>query len=131
MKRSAFYFFVFSLLSCIQTFGQSACPSVTASPNQTVCSGCATISATIQGTVSTTSYTVSSIPYTPFNYSTGTPVLVGIDDEWSSVINLPFCFEFYGNTFNQCVLGSNGEITFDLTQANGFNTWPISAPVPT
>ena len=131
MKRSAFYFLIVSLFAGLHAFGQSACPSVTASPNQTVCSGCATISATIQGTVSTTSYTVASIPYTPINYSSGTPVLVGIDDEWSSVIALPFCFEFYGNTFNQCVLGSNGEITFDLTQANGFNTWPISAPVPT
>ncbi|HEY6159837.1 MAG TPA: gliding motility-associated C-terminal domain-containing protein, partial [Bacteroidia bacterium] len=91
----------------------------------------ANLNALIQGTVTTTSYTVATIPYNPFNYTTGTPVLVGVDDEWSDTISLPFCFDFYGNTFTTVILGSNGEISFDLLNANGYNTWPIGAPVPT
>src|ERR1051326_1128608 len=110
---------------------QSACPSVNAGPDMTICGGCANLNAIVQGTRTSTSYTVASIPYVPFNYTTGTPVLVGVDDQWSDTINLPFCFQFYGNTFTTVILGSNGEISFDLANANGYNTWPISASVPT
>lgn len=119
-----------SLISFAPAWSQSACPSVTTGPNQTVCSGCTNITATVLGTMSTNSYSVASIPYTPFSYSTGNPVLVGIDDEYSAIIQLPFCFQFYGNTYTQVVLGSNDVISFDLSNANGFNTWPISAPMP-
>jgi gliding motility-associated-like protein len=112
-------------------FSQSACPSVTTGPNQTICSGCTNITATVQGTALTTSYSVATIPYTPFPYNTGNAVLVNIDDTWSGVINMPFCFQFYGNTYTQCIIGSNGVISFDLTNANQYNTWPIAAPIPT
>ncbi|MEW6469164.1 MAG: PKD domain-containing protein [Bacteroidota bacterium] len=107
-----------------------ACPAVTTGPNQTICSGCTNITATVQGTVATTSYSVSAIPYAPFSFNTGTPILIGIDDVWSSVITLPFCFEFYGNTYTQCVIGSNGVISFDINNANQYNTWPISTAMP-
>ncbi|MCC7302479.1 MAG: gliding motility-associated C-terminal domain-containing protein [Bacteroidia bacterium] len=107
-----------------------ACPSVVTGPNQTICSGCTNITATIQGTVATTGYTVASIPYSPYPYNVGTPILVGIDDVWSAVVNLPFCFEYYGNTYTQCLIGSNGLVSFDLANANGYNTWPISTAMP-
>src|SRR5688572_4495969 len=94
-----------------------ACPAVTTGANQTICSGCTNITSTIQGTVATTSYSTSTIPYAPFSYAAGDPILIGIDDVWSGVINLPFCFEFYGNTYTQCLIGSNGVISFDLANA--------------
>ncbi len=122
---------IFALFPVFRAEAQSpACPSVTTGPNQTICSGCTNITATVQGTVATNSYSVAAIPYTPFAYNVGTPILIGIDDIWSSVITLPFCFEFYGNTYTQCVIGSNGVVSFDLANAGMYNTWPISTPMP-
>lgn len=109
----------------------SACPSVNAGPDQTICPGqCVNLTATVQGTLQTNTYTVSTIPYSPYSYTTGTPVLVNIDDVWTPVINMPFCFQFFGSTYNQLVIGSNGLISFDLTYANAYCQWPIGAAIP-
>ncbi len=129
MKKS-FFVLAFILFFPFVSFSQSACPSVTPGPNPSICNGCTNITATVQGTVATTSYSVSQITYNPQPYA-GTPILIGIDDQFSDTIQLPFCFEFYGNTYTKCVVGSNGIINFDATNANNYNTWPISAPVPT
>ncbi|MES2284496.1 MAG: PKD domain-containing protein [Bacteroidota bacterium] len=123
-------------LLCITLFSQvifaqsSSCPNLTVGPNASLCSGCTSISATLQGTKATTSYSVSSVPYTPFSFNTGTSVLLGIDDTWSSAITIPFCFSFFGNTYTQCVIGSNVLLSFDVANAGDYNTWPISAAVP-
>lgn len=127
------YSILFFLLLCITLFSQvtfaqsSSCPNLTVGPNASLCSGCTSISATLQGTKATTSYSVSSVAYSPFPYSSGTSVLLGIDDTWSSAITLPFCFEFYGTSYTQLLIGSNGIITFDLADAGGYCPWPLSA----
>ena len=108
----------------------TACPDVDAGPDVTVCGGCTTLNATIQGTVATNTYTGSVIPYNPYSFNTGIPILIGIDDEWSDTIQLPFCFEFFGNTYTKCVIGSNGVISFDINNALQYNTWPINGPMP-
>ncbi|MEO5642774.1 MAG: PKD domain-containing protein [Bacteroidia bacterium] len=109
----------------------SACPQVTVAPAGPICSGnCVNLTATVQGSVATTSYAVSTIPYSPYSYTTGTPVLINIDDTWSGVINMPFCFQFFGNTYSQIVIGSNSIITFDVTQAGGYCQWPINNAIP-
>ena len=82
----------------------------------------------------TTSYLVESIPYNP-PYQFGcltNPVSVNTDDIWSPTINLPFDFCFYGNTYDQCLIGSNGVITFDLTNnlAGGTCGWEFNANLP-
>jgi hypothetical protein len=74
-------------------------------------------------------YSVNQISYLPEN-NTGTPVLVNLDDIWSGVIQLGFNFCFYGITYNQCIIGSNEVISFDIGNANTNNTWPISAAIP-
>lgn len=134
MKRTL-HFFLLVLLSLLVTensFGQaSACPQVTVAPAGPICSGnCVNLTATVQGSVATTSYSVSTIPYSPYSYTTGTPVLINIDDTWSGVINMPFCFQFFGNTYNQLLIGSNALVTFDITQANGYCQWPINNAIP-
>ena len=53
------------------------------------------------------------------------------DDVWSEVKPIGFNFTFYGNTYDSCIIGSNGCLGFDLTYATGYNTWPISAPLLT
>ena len=55
------------------------------------------------------------------------PTMVSLsDDSWSGAINMGFSFNFYGNTYNQCVIGSNCIISFDLSEANGYCSWSLS-----
>ena len=69
----------------------------------------------------TSSYSVSSTPYTPpYPFAGGTQLFIGIDDEWSNIINMPFNFCFFGNTYNQIVIGTNGVISFDVALAGGY-----------
>lgn len=74
-------------------------------------------------------YAVDSTIYTPYPY-TGTIVLNGIDDHWTDVIPIGFDFCYFGSRYDQLIIGSNGQITFDLSQANGYNSWQITAPLP-
>ncbi len=53
-----------------------------------------------------------------------------IDDKYSPPINIGFTFNFYNNPYTQCLLSSNGYITFDLSGANGYSPWPISNAIP-
>ena len=76
---------------------------------------CVNLEVTYAPIKQTTSYAVASIAYAPpyqFNCMRN-PVSVNTDDKWSPIIDLPFNFCFYGNTYNQCLIGSNGIITFD------------------
>lgn len=110
----------------------SACPDVFATPDTSLCGtgGCVNLNAQVQGTRATTSYNGYAIPYSPYAFTGGNSILLNIDDTWSSVITMPFCFEFFGNTYNQIVIGSNAIVTFDLAQANGYCQWPINAAIP-
>lgn len=97
-------------------------------------SGCVDLEATYLNLGQTTSYTAQSIPYSP-PYQFGclaNAVSVNTDDVWSPLINLPFNFCFYGNNYNQCLIGSNGVLTFDTTgnTAGGSSTWSFSTNVP-
>lgn len=81
----------------------------------------------------TTSYIVESIPHTPpipYDQPGGNPVSVNIDDRWSSAVNLPFNFCFYGQTYTNCIIGSNGSIKFGTSSAGGYQNWSFSASAP-
>lgn len=52
------------------------------------------------------------------------------DDQYSQVIPIGFSFNFYGNNYNQCLISTNGYITFDLSGAGGYSPWSISNPIP-
>ncbi|HTF05054.1 MAG TPA: gliding motility-associated C-terminal domain-containing protein [Bacteroidia bacterium] len=126
---------LFSLSVCFSgtLFAQaSACPDVFAAPDTSLCGtgGCVDLTATVQGSNATTTYAVSAIPYSPYAFSGGNQILINIDDVWSSVIPMPFCFDFFGQTYNSCLIGSNAIITFDLSQANAYCQWPINAAIP-
>jgi gliding motility-associated-like protein len=47
------------------------------------------------------------------------------DDVWSGSVSIGFPFSFYGNTYNNCVIGSNGLVSFDLSKANGYCAWSL------
>ncbi|WP_107037644.1 T9SS type B sorting domain-containing protein [Brumimicrobium mesophilum] len=48
------------------------------------------------------------------------------DDSWSQAVNIGFSFDFYGNTYTQCVIGSNGLVSFNLSNAGAYNTYSTS-----
>jgi gliding motility-associated-like protein len=107
--------------------------SVSSGPDTTVCSNtCVTLTASNATTTlaGTTTYTGTDIPYNPFSYNGTTNVSLAIDDIYSGVINLPFTFCFFGQTYNQCIIGSNGQICFNTALANQFCPYQIASPIP-
>ena len=128
--------FIFSLVIITNIYSQSVpCPFVDAGPDQTFdCSqNCTNLTASYLDIRETSSYTVEGMPHTPpiaYNAPNGTGVSVNIDDRWSSVITLPFNFCFYGVTYNQLLIGSNGNLNFSLTSAGGFSNWSFTASCP-
>ena len=65
----------------------------------------------------TNQYSVTSETYIPaLPYTQGTPLNANFDDVFPTKVELPFKFCFFGNVYDQVVIGSNGLITFDLSQ---------------
>lgn len=97
-------------------------------------SGCVNLEATYLQLGQTTNYTVESIAYAPpYQYGClANAVSIADDDVWSPVINLPFNFCFYGNSYNQCLVSSNGAITFDMTNytPGGYSNYSFATGVP-
>jgi hypothetical protein len=86
----------------------------------TLCSPgeCRTLQANVSPVPSTTSYSVSSIPYcpqAPFNDISFNQFPLTSDDTYSPVFTLPFNFCFYGTNFNNVQIGDNGLISFGST----------------
>lgn len=119
------------------------CPSVTsgglglngADPATIDClssSTCVDLEATYLQLGQTSDYLVESIPYNPpyqFN-NLNNPISVNVDDVWSDVIDLPFDFCFYDNTYTSCIVGSNGIISFDTSNADSDSGFSFSNSLP-
>jgi gliding motility-associated-like protein len=71
----------------------------------------------------TTNYTVTSIPYVA-QTNTGTSVFM-TDDSQQGPFNIGFTFCFFGQTYTQFYLGSNGWISFSPGQPTTFTTQTI------
>ncbi|MEN9338727.1 MAG: hypothetical protein RIQ62_39 [Bacteroidota bacterium] len=84
------------------------------------------------GLNNTTAYTHDTIPFAPQPWVSPNPILVNIDDIWSQVVSLPFPFCFFGNTYTDFIISSNGQIGFDLSQAGLWNAWATTTfgPAP-
>jgi gliding motility-associated-like protein len=97
---------------------------------------CATVVAHAVPLNATTTYTLTSTPYAPYRFDSGaTPTVLGAsiltyDDNYGDTIYIPFCFSFFNNSYNKCVIGTNGNISFDMTNVNLYDPWPISGPLP-
>ncbi len=139
-------FLFFGFLVCLFTNNLSAqsCFSVAAGNDTTISclQACLDLKARIPDVRTSETYSVTSIPYTPYAYTTPfgtTDPLVDADDNFSDSFFLPFPFCFYGDTYNKICVGSNGVITFDVfTNArrpesyviNSSNTIPFAGGVP-
>ena len=121
----------FLLYQELPSFGQGCSaisarvsPSPTSPPRRdtTVCKGSnLNIFVNIPTVLSTTSYTVSSIPYidTLPCESAGSLVAgsgINIDDGYSAVQSIGFNFCFYGNPHNQLQICDNGFLTFSVNK---------------
>lgn len=83
---------------------------------------CLELKATYPEFNETTSYSVSAedfTPYVPFN--AGTSLKVNADDTFTDQLTLPFNFCYFGSTYSEIVIGSNGVISFDTNQLGKIN----------
>lgn len=134
MKRGLYVLIV--LLQSLNVFSQfPGCPDVDAGIDQTLsCPGiCTTLTAEPIVSGLTTSYTVAPVDYDPpisYNAPGGTPISVNTDDVWSPVVQLPFNFCYYGQTFTSCRVGSNGAIRLGPSPGANYHPWEFNAMVP-
>jgi len=73
-------------------------------------------------------YTVTAIPSQA--YSAVQPVAFTIDDTYSAQLPLTFDFNFFGNTYSQVAVSTNGYIDFRDVLANSFSPWSFSTTIP-
>ena len=120
------------------------CPATTASltvnsPTMSCSSPCATITATPStNLIATTTYSVSAVTYTPYAYGAGTLATFSgsawsssTDDDYGDAVTLPFNFCFFGNSYNKIVIGTNGNICFNVPAlVNAYDPYSISGPLP-
>ncbi len=112
---------------------QPGCPNINAGNDATVnCdNACVQLSASYLRTGATTSYVVSSIPYNPpYPFNQGTNIIMDIDDTWSPLLNLPFDFCFFGQSYNKVSVGSNGVVSFNQSYAGGYCPWSFNVTCP-
>jgi Secretion system C-terminal sorting domain len=73
-------------------------------------------------------YTVSPIPHQV--YVGSLPVQATNDDSYSSVITLPFAFDFYGVTYTQLLVSTNGYLDFRTNLANATSPFYFTQTIP-
>ena len=145
MKKNNILLFtivISSLCFVLTASAQMACPTLSANNPVLPCgTTCATITATPSvDLAATTSYSVTSVSYSPMPFTGTIPTYSGVawsastDDDFGDLIPLPFNFCFFGNSYNAIVIGTNGNISFNTTGAsslvNSADPWSISGPLP-
>ncbi len=83
----------------------------------------------LQAQNSETDYNVHQIPYHPYDIPAPLP-LVSMDDDFSSVLNIGFPFTFFGNTYEQLLIGDNGVISFNIDLAGQYCNWQFDNSIP-
>jgi hypothetical protein len=73
-------------------------------------------------------YSAAPIPFQTF---TGQLPVQGTSDDYnSSVIALPFTFDFYGTNYDQIIVCTNGYIDFRTNLASTISPWSFSSTIP-
>lgn len=73
-------------------------------------------------------YAVTAIPFVQYQATSAT--LATQDDRCSALIPIPFSFDFYGVTYNQLVISTNGYIDFRTSSANAASPFAFSQTIP-
>ena len=94
---------------------------------------CVTVTAPTVATVVAgggNTYAVAEIPYVlPYPFTQGTMLPALADDVYSNAIPIGFPFQFYGTTYSNIWVSTNGYIMFTAPTA-GFSDWTPNGPVP-
>jgi gliding motility-associated-like protein len=106
---------VLFLLGCLSAYCQSIISNLTGSS----CANTPTTFTVINDTL-------IDLPITIIDSSR----VILLDDSYSSIIPIGFNFEFFGNVYNNIVIGSNNIISFDIAAAGGYVPWSIANPIP-
>ena len=77
------------------------------------------ISPNISGYCKTLTYEVNTIPFHEYNLSQPFSLFM-TDDDVLGPFNIGFDFKFFGNTYNQFYIGSNGWISFSAGQTTSY-----------
>lgn len=136
--RGTLLLWLFSIpfFSTIPVFSQTCFRFLAAADTTISClQPCIDIKVRIPDIRTSEDYRVISIPYNPYPYVTTAPAWShpcpnNWDDKFAAVATLPFNFCFYGAVHTQYVLGTNGVITFDLTNAMKGNNYRVVNPIP-
>jgi len=130
MKRNN-YFILFALLFVLYG-GKLNAQHVDAGPDQVLCAGETEVHLHADiGRVLTGRYRVESIPFSwDSDFTTAQDVMLSgaplrTDDTYGDVITLPFPIYFYGQRYEQIVVGTNGDIIFESSIAGDFDSWSI------
>ncbi len=130
--KKYFWIALLSLLPFSAIAQAPGCPFIAGSNDTATCgTSSVTLHADALATGLSTSYTVSSIPFAPpYPVTSGTVFSLGTDDIWSSApVTIPFNFCFFGSSYNQIWVGSNGVLTF-TNPGSTYCPWSFSASVP-
>ena len=131
MKRNFFILLMF-LLAVFNT--RIRAQHVDAGDDVYLCPGetTASLHAEVDCSVRTGTYTVEAIQFQwdrdltnaqDVLDTTGAPLRT--DDSYSDVITLPFTMSFFGQPYDQIVVGSNGDIIFESSVAGLYDSWTI------
>ncbi|WP_296145991.1 T9SS type A sorting domain-containing protein [uncultured Flavobacterium sp.] len=74
-------------------------------------------------------YSVAPIPHQVYVLQ-NQAVLSTQDDNYSALIGLGFNFTYFGNTYSEMAISTNGYIDFRASSANQRSPWQLSAPFP-
>ena len=128
------FFFCFFLFLSKTSKTQNCIPTNISGVYNLACNQvCSTFTFQIPHIKSSSDYTLVSVPYTPYPYNTPTgteDIALYDDDFFSNLISLPFSFCFYGQTYTRAVVGSNGIMTFDQSNASCANAYLINQTIP-
>ena len=117
-------------------YSQSCIPTTINGATMTLACGqaCGSFTYQVPHLKSTSDYAVTSIPFTSYPNTVGTPVpSIYIDDVYSPQLPMAFPFCFYGQTYNNIIVGSNSLVTFEALCANQSNAYTLTvggAPQP-
>ncbi|TYB77041.1 T9SS type A sorting domain-containing protein [Bizionia myxarmorum] len=94
--------------------------------------GCTDLNVNFPVIQGTNDYEVASIPFNPPRNFNGleNSLFLNVDDLWSNVIDLPFDFNFFGDSYNQLIIGGNGVLSFDVSNAGSSNGWQLNGTLP-
>jgi gliding motility-associated-like protein len=128
LKNLGIVFFV--VFTTVQTYAGSNV-TLCLGQDDVICPGqsvtindCSNIGGNVGGGTPIGPYTVLNIPFAPDPFNSGTSVSLS-DDSQTGTLNIGFPFCFFGNTYNQFWIGSNGWISFSAGQSTAFTSASI------